>query len=150
MRVATQLISDHLTVFSFKEINSLFFKNISQFFHLKINKMAKSAGNKPTRLYQKGVIAGYKRARKDLHPNQCLIKIQGVNTVKDLPFYYGKKIAYVYKCKREVQNSRFRVIWGKIRRAHGHNGMARAAFKKNLPPTSFGAPCRIMLYPSNI
>ncbi|CAD7936778.1 unnamed protein product [Amoebophrya sp. A25] len=109
--------------------------------------MAKST---PTRLYQKGVICSYKRARKDLTPRQCLVKIQGVNTQEQTNFYKGKRIAYVYKCKTEKKNSRFRVVWGKVRRAHGHNGMVRAAFSKNLPCTSFGAPCRIMMYPSNI
>merc|ERR1719210_298174 len=104
----------------------------------------------PTRLYQKGVISSYKRARKSLYPRQTLVKIEGVNTQEQSNFYKGKKIAYVYKCKKEKNNSRFRVIWGKIRRAHGHNGMVRAHFKKNLPPTSFGAPVRVMLYPSNI
>eukprot|EP00392_Amoebophrya_sp_AT5.2_P016752 g17048.t1 len=104
----------------------------------------------PTRLYQKGVITSYKRARKDLTPRQSLVKIEGVNTQEQTNFYKGKKIAFVYKCKREVKGSRFRVIWGKVRRAHGHNGMVRAKFTKNLPCTAFGAPCRIMLYPSSI
>lgn len=36
--------------------------------------MAKST---PSRLYQKGVITSYKRARKDLTPRQALVKIQG-------------------------------------------------------------------------
>merc|ERR1719230_2425600 len=104
----------------------------------------------PTRLYQKGVITGYKRARKDQTQNQSLITIQGVNTQEQTNFYKGKKVAFVYKCKKEKGNSKFRVIWGKVRRAHGHNGVVRATFRKNLPCTSFGAPCRIMLYPSSI
>lgn len=106
--------------------------------------------NTPSRLYQKGVISSYKRARKSLTPRQCLVKIQGVNTQEQTNFYKGKKIAYVYKCKKEQKGSRFRVIWGKVRRAHGHNGIVRAAFTKNLPPTSFGAAVRVMMYPSSI
>merc|ERR1719329_983484 len=73
----------------------------------------------PTRLYQKGVITSYKRARKDLTPRQSLVKIQGVNTQEQTNYYKGKKIAFVYKCKKEVKGSRFRIIWGKVRRAHG-------------------------------
>ena len=65
----------------------------------------------PTRLYQKGVITSYKRARKDLTPRQSLVKIEGVNTQEQTNFYKGKKIAFVYKCKREVKGSRFRYCY---------------------------------------
>ena len=106
--------------------------------------------NKPQRLYQKARILGYKRARKDQDYNQVLVEIAGVRTTEDSKFYHGKACAYVYKCKKEVNNSRFRVHWGKVQRAHGHNGKVRVHFKKNLPPSSFGAPCRIMMYPSTI
>ena len=78
------------------------------------------------------------------------MKIEGVLTREDTQFYLGKRVAYVYKAKREVKNSRFRVMWGKIRRPHGNSGIVRAKFKKNMTPKAFGAPCRVMLYPSNI
>ena len=31
----------------------------------------------------------------------------------------GKKVAFVYRAKREVQGSKIRVIWGKVTRTHG-------------------------------
>lgn len=34
-------------------------------------------------------------------------------------FYLGKKVAFVYRAKREVRGSNIRVIWGKVTRAHG-------------------------------
>ena len=60
------------------------------------------------------------------------------------------RVAYIYKAKREINGSKFRVIWGKVCRSHGNNGVVRAKFRKNLPPSSIAGPCRIMLYPSRI
>merc|ERR1711865_929058 len=115
----------------------------------------KSAASKkgtkaPIRLYAKGVITGYKRSKSNTYPSCTLLKIEGVRTKEDTKFYCGKRVAYVYKAKREVKNSKFRVLWGKVRRAHGSSGMVRAKFRKNMPPRAFGAPCRIMLYPSTV
>mmetsp|Transcript_62476 Transcript_62476/g.99055 ORF Transcript_62476/g.99055 Transcript_62476/m.99055 type:complete len:123 (-) Transcript_62476:45-413(-) len=116
----------------------------------KAKKSAKKATKQPVRLYAKGVITGYKRSKSNTYPTCTLIKIDGVRTKEDTKFYHGKRVAYVYKAKKEVKNSKYRVLWGKVRRAHGNAGMVRAKFRKNMPPRAFGAPCRIMLYPSSI
>ncbi|KAI8078797.1 ribosomal protein L35A [Halteromyces radiatus] len=103
------------------------------------------------RLYSKGRVLGYERAKRNQNPNTSLIQVEGVQTTKDAQFYLGKRIAYVYKAKREVNGSKVRVIWGRVARTHGTNGVVKARFRNNLPPKSFGASVRIvMLYPSNI
>ncbi|EAL92730.1 60S ribosomal protein L33B [Aspergillus fumigatus] len=79
-----------------------------------------------------------------------LIKIDGVDSTEAANFYLGKKVAFVYRAKREVRGSNIRVIWGKVTRPHGNSGVVRAQFRHNLPPKSFGATVRVMLYPSNI
>merc|ERR550537_760098 len=88
------------------------------------------ATKQPVRLYAKGVITGYKRSKSNSYPTCTLLKIDGVRTREDTQFYHGKRVAYVYKAKKEVKNSKYRVIWGKVRRAHGNSGMVRAKFRK--------------------
>merc|ERR1712159_372280 len=104
----------------------------------------------PCTLYCKGRILGYKRTKVNQYENTSLIKIENVNQRADTEFYLGKRVAYIYKAKREINNSKFRVIWGKVTRPHGNNGVVRTKFRKNLPPCSIAGPCRIMLYPSRI
>merc|ERR1712151_521694 len=101
----------------------------------------KTATKQPVRLYSKGVILGYKRSKSNSYPSCTLLKIEGVRTKEDTSFYLGKRVAYVYKAKREVRNSKYRVLWGKLRRPHGNSGVVRAKFRKNIPPRAFGAPC---------
>ena len=61
-----------------------------------------------------------------------------------------RRVAYIYKAKREINGSKFRAIWGKVCKSHGNNGVVRCKFRKNLPPCSIAGPCRIFLYPSRI
>merc|ERR1711943_118776 len=103
-----------------------------------------------SRLYVKGVVAGYRRALTKQKTCTSLIKIQGVDSTADVPFYLGKKIMYMYRTKTVKDGSRFRVVWGKVCGSHGTSGVVRAKFTKNLPPSAIGAPVRIMLFPSRV
>ncbi|TYZ64882.1 hypothetical protein PybrP1_001105 [[Pythium] brassicae (nom. inval.)] len=111
--------------------------------------MVASSGQ-PTRLYVKGVFVGYKRNLHNQVSHTSLIKIQGLQDKKDVDFYLGKKIAYIYKGKNLKNNTKFRVIWGKVMRAHGNNGLVRAKFTKNLPAEAISSNVRVMLYPSRV
>ncbi len=103
-----------------------------------------------TAVYVKGKHISYQRSKSVNNPNVSLIQIEGVAGPQDAKFYLGKRIAYVYRASKEIRGSKIRVIWGKVTRTHGNNGLVRANFKKNLPAKTFGASVRIMLYPSNI
>lgn len=92
----------------------------------------------------------YTRTRKHNNPSVSLVKVEGVSTPQEAQFYLGKRVAYVYRTSKEVRGSKIRVIWGKLTRTHGNNGVVRANFRNNLPAKTFGASVRIFLYPSNI
>ena len=109
-----------------------------------------SKDSSSVRLYVKGTVLGYKRGLRNQYVSTMLIKIEDVADQKAAQFYLGKKIAYIWKAHTEKKGTKFRVIWGKVMRAHGSNGVVRAKFRKNLPPQSLGGPCRVMLYPSKI
>jgi large subunit ribosomal protein L35Ae len=77
-------------------------------------------------LYQKAVFTGFKRGITTQQEQFALLKIKGVNDKKDTSFYFGKRVAYVYKAKSTVNNTRFRTIWGRVVKAHGNSGSVRA------------------------
>merc|ERR1711934_974485 len=117
---------------------------------VKIAKDTSRAKKTGSRLYVKGVVAGYRRALTKQKTCTSLIKIQGVDETKDVAFYQGKKIMYMYRTKTVKDGSRFRVVWGKVCGSHDTSGVVRAKFTKNLPPSAIGAPVRIMLFPSRV
>ncbi|KAG8790490.1 60S ribosomal protein L33A [Ceratobasidium sp. 428] len=97
-----------------------------------------------TRLYAKGRILGHKRGKRNTRPNTSLIQIEGVSNKEDAQFYLGKRLAYVYKAKREIKGSRIRVIWGRVTRPHGNSGVVKSKFRSNIPPHTFGASVRVV------
>jgi large subunit ribosomal protein L35Ae len=109
-----------------------------------------------------------RRGRRNTYHHTNLLKLDGVNDKKSSEFYFGKKVAFIYKASTPKNGSKFRVVWGKVTRAHGSNGVVRAKFSTNLcvslilallsllfphffsQPTSIGSSCRVMLYPSRV
>merc|ERR1711990_1221617 len=93
--------------------------------------------------YVNAKILGYKRSKANQYNHISLIKLEGVQSRKETAFFFGKRVAFVYKSFTHV-----RCIWGKVIRAHGTSGVLRTKFRRNLPPTALGLNCRVMLYPS--
>ncbi|KAK2196032.1 bifunctional Ribosomal protein L35A/Translation protein [Babesia duncani] len=119
-------------------------------FLFSFRKMAKTGKKEPCRLYTRAIVLGYKRSKVNQDQRSSLLKLEGVVTREDTGFYLGKRVAYVYKCKNVVKGTKYRAIWGKIRRPHGNGGVVRATFKHNLPPCAMGGRVRVFLYPSHI
>ncbi|OAT05553.1 50S ribosomal protein L35Ae [Blastomyces gilchristii SLH14081] len=87
------------------------------------------------RLYVKGRHLSYQRGKRATNPNTSLIKLEGVDDTKAANFYLGKKVAFVYRAKREVQGSKIRVIWGKVTRTHGNSGVVALNSDTTSPPS---------------
>jgi len=107
-------------------------------------------GAEKVRLYVKGSILGYKRSKANQNMNTALLSIDGVVTKKEVDFYLGKRIAFIYKARTQKKGTLYRAMWGKVARAHGNTGVVRAKFRKNLPPHSLGGTVRVFMYPSRI
>ena len=103
----------------------------------------------PVRLYAKGVFTGFRRARMNQYEGQALVHVQHCKDTAAASFYFGKRVAYVYKVKNNVNNTRFRVSWGKVMGSHGNNGALRVKFLRNITAKAMGDTVRVMLYPNH-
>jgi len=107
-------------------------------------------GRQPVRLYCKGTFVNFVQGKHHQNDSKALLALNGVKSREDTSFYMGKRCAYIYRASKKKQNTKIRVIWGKIVRAHGNNGVVRAKFRHNLPSKALGASVRVMLYPSRV
>ncbi|GFY82142.1 ribosomal protein L35Ae family protein [Actinidia rufa] len=63
------------------------------------------------------------RSKSNQYPNTSLIQIEGVNTKEEVAWYQGKRMAYIYKVKRDGYACPLHL--GKSFQAHG-NSVVRA------------------------
>jgi large subunit ribosomal protein L35Ae len=55
---------------------------------------------KAPRLYLRAVFSGFRRGKTTQSEHQALLKIEGVNDRKDVPYYLGKRVVYVQRSKK--------------------------------------------------
>lgn len=107
-------------------------------------------GKEPVRLFVKGVVQGYTGGKKNTHHHTALLRLQDVNDPESARFYFGKRVAYIYRGKKADKfGNKIRVIWGRVTRSHGNSGAVRATFSPNLPCSAVSKQVRVMLYPSS-
>ncbi|KAA0162565.1 hypothetical protein FNF28_04658 [Cafeteria roenbergensis] len=112
--------------------------------------MAEGMKSQPVRLYVRAKFVGFKGSKVNQYHHTSILRLEDVNSKEETEFYLGKRAAFIYKAKTLKNGSNYRVIWGKVVRAHGTNGAVRAKFRSNLPAKAMGANVRVMLYPSRV
>lgn len=43
---------------------------------------------------------GFRRGKTTQNENQALVRVEGLNDRKEVPYYQGKRIVYIYKAKK--------------------------------------------------
>jgi len=70
-----------------------------------------------------------------MHPNQILIKVDGIDTASAAHKFLGKKVIVPIKGEKKML--------GKVVDVHGDNGVLRARFTKGLPGQVIHKECII-------
>ena len=90
--------------------------------------IAKKSTGKQVRLWVRAKFVGFRRSKVQQNTNQCILNLEGVNDRTAAQYYYGKRVVYVYKRTSGAKEKRFRTIWGRVCKGHGHKGVVIARF----------------------
>jgi len=93
------------------------------------------------------VLTRLRRSKVAQNTNQTILSLEGVNDRSAAQYYFGKRVAYIYKTHSGKTENRFRTIWGRISRSHGNSGAVLARFGTNLPARAIGSTLRVLLFP---
>jgi large subunit ribosomal protein L35Ae len=61
-------------------------------------------------LASEGKMMFYIRSKVQQNTNQSILRLEGVNDRSGAQYYFGKRVAYIYKTKSGQKDKRFRVI----------------------------------------
>ena len=82
-----------------------------------------------------GIIASFRRGRHTQTDNQMLINVKEVDNLEKASKLVGKTVVWKSPAGKEIK--------GKIRSAHGSNGVLRALFERGMPGQSLGSKVKI-------
>jgi ribosomal protein L35AE/L33A len=60
----------------------------------------KSNTGRPPRLYVRATFLSLRRGKTTQQEKHALLRIEGLNDRKEIPFYQGKRVVYIYKCSK--------------------------------------------------
>jgi len=79
----------------------------------------------------KGFVVNYRGSLKVKNLKQMIVKVDGINSKKDVPKVIGKKVIWTTPSGKKIE--------GKITQAHGSKGAVRVLFSdKGLPGQAIG------------
>ena len=82
-----------------------------------------------------GTIVNYRGSHKTQHPNQMIIKVEGVNDKAKALELLNKTIIWTSPADKKIT--------GKIKDIHGNKGALRVIFEKGLPGQALGGKVEI-------
>lgn len=62
------------------------------------------------RLYVKATFTGFRRGKTTQDENHALLKLEGLNDRKEVSYYLGKRVVYVYRAKKGFRVNKTKFI----------------------------------------
>lgn len=75
----------------------------------KSKKIAKAGPGRQVRLWVRAKFLGFRRSKVAQNTNQTILRLEGVNDRTAASYYFGKRVAYIYKTHSGKAENRFRV-----------------------------------------
>jgi large subunit ribosomal protein L35Ae len=82
-----------------------------------------------------GTIVNYRGSHKTQHPNQMIIKVNGIETKEKAKDLLKKTVVWLTPTKKEIK--------GTITKEHGNKGAVRVKFEKGLPGQAIGTKVNV-------
>ena len=82
-----------------------------------------------------GIIVNYRGSHKTQHPNQMIIKVEGVDSKEKAKELVKKEVVWLTPTKKEMK--------GTILKEHGNKGAVRVRFDPGLPGQAIGSKVEI-------
>jgi large subunit ribosomal protein L35Ae len=83
------------------------------------------------------IIVNFRRGRKTQNPRQMIIKVDGINSIKEASSLVKKKVSWTSSGKEPKE------IKGEVSSSHGNKGCIKAIFERGLPGQAIGQKVKL-------